>query len=195
MAVKRDAEPVLKEIKSLLCNNANIIEGIEVFSDTSIRIYRYERGFDLPLVYAKAIKTIQTDAINSISEYFTFEQIKAWQSGKSEDFIDFVKGCHATYIVFDTKEEIISYAILPKAGFLQQFFIHSNHQFKGIGTRFLSVIEKESLNRDSQGRLSLNGNSGSYKFYVKQGYAIIKEHELDMRGVLIPVKLMEKILH
>ncbi|MFL1013252.1 GNAT family N-acetyltransferase [Flavisericum labens] len=167
-------------------------EGIEVFSNASIRIYQYGQGFELPIAYAKAIKNIQSLAIDSIKEHFTDEQIQAWQAGKAEDFIDFIRNCHASYFVFDEKEEIIGYAILPKIGFLQQFFIHPDYQFKGIGARLLSTIEKESSNKDGKGKLSLNGNKGSYQFYLKQGYSIIKEHDLIMRGVLIPVKLMEK---
>ncbi|WP_406684311.1 GNAT family N-acetyltransferase [Seonamhaeicola sp. MEBiC1930] len=193
MVVKHVAKPRLKETKFLLHKNKSNNEGIEVFSDASIRIYQYGQGFDLPMSFAIAVKHIQTEAINSIAEHFTVEQIQTWQAGKSEDFIDFIKNCHANYFVFDEREEIIGYAILPKAGFLQQFFIHPNYQFKGIGTKLLSVIEKEASNRDNKGMLSLNGNNGSYQFYLKLGYSIAKEHDLDMRGVLIPVKLMEKV--
>ena len=170
------------------------LNGIEVFSNASIRIYRYSKGFDLPFTYAKGIKKVQSLAIDSIAEHFTTNQIKTWQSGIAKDFVGFVKKCHTTYIIFDAKEEIIGYAILPKAGFLQQFFIHPTQQFKGIGTNLLSIIETEVSNRDDEGKLSLNGNDGSYQFYCKQGYTIIKEHDLDMRGTLIPVKLLEKSL-
>lgn len=175
-----------------MLKEADIIEGIEVFSDASIRIYQYGQGFDLPLVYAKAIKDIHTGAINSIAEHFTPEQLKAWQGCTVGSFVALAKEFYCSYLVFDDKEEIIGYALLPIAGFIQQFFIHPKHQFKGIGTILLTVIEHDPSNRDKDGKVSLNGNNASYEFYLKQGYSIIKEDVLDMKGVDVAVKWMVK---
>ncbi|WP_456440814.1 N-acetyltransferase family protein [Psychroserpens sp.] len=169
-------------------------QGIEVFSDASIRIYRYTKGFDLPMPFSKAIKDIHVQATNSIAEHFTPEQLKAWQSGNVESFASLVKKCHASYLVFDSQEEIIGYALLWNAGLLIHLYIHPSHQFNGYGKALLDIIELDLTNRNKSGVLCLKGNIGSCAFYLKRGYSITGKEIIDMGGVPIAVQVMEKSL-
>ncbi len=167
------------------------IEGIEVFSDTSIRIYQYRKDFDCPEIFAIALKKIHTQAINSISEHFTPEQITAWQAGTYKAFIDFARDCHRTYLIFDDEELIIGYAFVLNAGFLWHLYIDPKDQYKGYGTALLNCVENDHRNM-KQPSLSLKANEASYRFYLKHGYKVIGNETIDMIGVKLPVKLMKK---
>ena len=87
--------------------------GIEVFSDASIRIYQYGEGFDLPFSYAQTIVGLQYRAVNCIEEHFSDKQIKLWKKAKTKELTTLVQRCQTTYLIFDDQEEIIGYALIP----------------------------------------------------------------------------------
>lgn len=177
-----------------MVNQTKFSTGIEAFNDASIRIYQYGKGFDLPVSFAIAMKRIHTQAIDSIKDHFTGRQIKAWQRGDFEAFITFAKDCIGLYLIFDQREEIIGYALIPRAGYLWHFYIDPTHQRKGFGTKLLTVIEQNPANFDEHSVLSLKGNAVTFGFYLKHGYKIIGNEDLLMGDVQIPVKIMQKTI-
>lgn len=67
------------------------------------------------------------------------------------------------------------------------------NQSQGIGSRVMKLIEENPSSLDEESKMMLNGNNGSYEFYSKKGYKIIKEHDFNMNGVIMPIRLMEKL--
>lgn len=142
----------------------------------------------------KNLKKLHTASVQSISCYFSNEQIQAWTSGSEEDFFQIVEKFFSLYVIY-YDDFLMGFVGLLYKGYIQFFYFHPDYQHKGYGKIVLKMIEDDIRNRNTDNKIGLKANKSAVSFYLKQGYRIIKEDELDFSGVILPVCVMEKTFH
>jgi len=118
---------------------------------------------------------------------YTKKQLDVWATGNvdlekwNQSFEE-----HYSLVAIDN-EKIVGFGDINKAGYLDRLYVHSEYQRKGIATAICNQLEHAV-----QGNIVTHASITARPFFEKRGYKVIKEQQVERRGVFLTNFIMEK---
>ena len=73
-------------------------------------------------------------------------------------------------------------------GYLDRLYVHKDYQGMGVGTAICDALESHI----HEGRIYTHASITARPFFEKRGYRLVKEQQVERRGVLLTNFVMEK---
>jgi len=92
--------------------------------------------------------------------------------------------------------EIVAYADVQNDGYIDHFFVHANHQGKGVGAVLMqAIIRILTMQGGECDRLYLHVSITATPFFKRHGFEVVKEQEVEIKGVKLRNNIMERELN
>lgn len=116
------------------------------------------------------------------------EQLNVWATG-SIDLKEWNKSFLEHFTVVAVEDNIIvGFGDMSNNGYLDRLFVHKDYQNKGIATAICDELEK-SVDTD---KISTHASITAKPFFEKRGYKVIKEQQVERKGIVLTNYVMEK---
>lgn len=151
-----------------------------------IRKYRLGEELLLSKLFYETIHKINIKDYNN-------KQINAWAPDNSYEtsWIKRIKGINP--FVCELDGEIVAYADIQNNGYIDHFFVSKDHQNIGLGSKLLSHLIEEA-NKKTLKKVYTHSSITAMPFFKKFGFTIVKEQEVEIRGVILKNYIMELYL-
>lgn len=118
---------------------------------------------------------------------YTKEQLDVWATGK----VDFEKWnqsflAHYSIVAID-QQIIIGFGDIDSTGYLDRLYIHADFQGKGVATAICNKLEQAV-----QGKIITHASVTAKPFFEKRGYKLVKEQQVERKGIFLTNFIMEK---
>ncbi|HJD45414.1 MAG TPA: GNAT family N-acetyltransferase [Candidatus Mediterraneibacter norfolkensis] len=133
------------------------------------------------------------DTVHSVNAAdYTEEQLDAWANGKvdlevwNRSFLE-----HHTVIAVEDRgdaEQIIGFGDMDSAGYLDRLYVHKDHQREGIASAICDELERTVKAETYVTHASITAKP----FFLKRGYRVVKEQQVERCGILLTNFVMEK---
>ena len=139
-------------------------------------------------VDCKALAELFYNTIHTVNaKDYTKDQLDAWADGT----IDLEKwnqslAEHFSFVVLDGKK-IIGFGDIDNTGYLNRLFVHPDYQRKGVASVICNQLEQSV-----QGSIVTHASITAKPFFEKRGYNVVKEQQVDRKGVLLTNFVMKK---
>ncbi len=147
-----------------------------------IRAYRPSDCGELAKLFYDTVHTVN-------ARDYTREQLDAWADGQidleqwNRSFL-----AHESAVAVDG-ERIIGFGDLADSNYLDRLFVHRDCLGRGVATAICDRLE-----RAARGTVVTHASITARPFFEKRGYRVIKERQVERRGVLLTNFVMEKRL-
>ena len=117
---------------------------------------------------------------------YTKEQLNAWATGEvdlsawNHSFLE-----HYTLVAVEG-DEILGFGDIDETGYLDRLYVHKDHQREGIASRLCDKLEAHV-----SGNIRTHASITAKPFFQNRGYKIIKEQQVERRGILLTNFVME----
>lgn len=149
---------------------------------------------------AEALAALTLAAIRSVgSQRYSDLQVDAWASRHPEPqrFLDRHAQGHAIFVVSDSDDEAVAYALLEADGHLDMLYCHPDHTRKGLADELLAHSEQHARNAGIQ-RLYTEASELARPSFERAGYTVVERRDFSLehagRDVSIHNYAMEKSL-
>ena len=125
------------------------------------------------------------------SRDYSREQIDAWAPSvrPASSWVE-RQATRETYVALIV-EKIVGFAELIKTGQIDCFYCHKDHQRCGVGTALLGAVKAESRRLGHQ-KMFAEVSLTALPFFEHQGFRVVREQEVEVRGVSMTNFLMEQ---
>ncbi len=148
-----------------------------------IREYRPE---DCKEVFELFFNTVHSVNIKDYSQ----EQVNAWVR-KDIDIEVWGESLLKHYsIVAEENNTIIGFGDIDEIGYLDRLFVHKDYQNRGVATAICNRLEQKIL----KGKVITQSSITAKTFFEKRGYKVIKEQQVERKGLFLTNYIMEKII-
>lgn len=149
-------------------------------------VIREYKGSDCKEVSELFYNTVHT--INA--KDYTKEQLDVWASNDI-DLEKFNKSLIENYSLVAVENKIIiGFGDIDKTGYLDRLFVHKDYQNRGVATAICDRLEQKML----KGKVITHSSITAKPFFEKRGYKVIKEQQVERKGVLLTNYIMEKVI-
>lgn len=129
------------------------------------------------------------DTVHTVNAHdYTWEQLDAWADGKVD--IDMWNRSFLAHYTVAAEENgvIVGFGDIDPAGYLDRLYVHKDYQRRGIATAICDELER-AVNAD---RITTHASITAKPFFLRRGYAVIREQQVERHGVMLTNYLMEK---
>ncbi len=146
----------------------------------TLRRYRAEDCEKLAKLFYDTVHTVN-------ARDYTKEQLDAWATGTVDleswnaSFL-----CHTT-VIAEMDGTLAGFGDITEDGYLDRLFVHKDFQGQGVATAICDELE-----RKVRGSITTHASITARPFFAHRGYAVIKEQQVERRGVLLTNFVMEK---
>ena len=146
-----------------------------------LRLYRSE---DCP-----ALAQIFYDTVHTVNARdYTPEQLDAWADGHVDlDAWNTSFLAHHT-LVAEENGEILGFADMDGAGYLDRLYVHKDHQGRGVATALCSTLEAACPVKNFTTHASLTARP----FFESRGYQVLRRQTVVRHGIPLDNYVMEK---
>lgn len=121
---------------------------------------------------------------------YTKEQLDVW-ANKEIDLEKFNKSLIEHYSLVAVENKIIvGFGDIDETGYLDRLFVHKDYQNRGVATAICNRLEQKML----KGKVITHSSITAKSFFEKRGYKVIKEQQVERKGILLTNYIMEKII-
>lgn len=121
---------------------------------------------------------------------YTEEQLNVW-ANKEIDLEKFNKSLIEHYSLVAVENKIIvGFGDIDETGYLDRLFVHKDYQNRGIATAICNRLEQKML----KGKVITHSSITAKSFFEKIGYKVIKEQQVERKGLFLTNYIMEKII-
>lgn len=146
-----------------------------------LRLYRSE---DCPALAQLFYDTVHT--VNARD--YTPEQLDAWADGHVDlDAWNTSFLAHHT-LVAEENGEILGFADMDGAGYLDRLYVHKDHQGRGVATALCSTLEAACPVKNFTTHASLTARP----FFESRGYQVLRRQTVVRHGISLENFVMEK---
>jgi len=118
---------------------------------------------------------------------YTKEQLDAWATG-TVDLKKWNQSLEEHYsLVAVDSGVIVGFGDIDKTGYLDRLYVHADYQRKGIAAAVCNQSEKAV-----QGNIVTHASITARPFFEKRGYKVVKEQQVERKGVFLTNFVMEK---
>ncbi|WP_252225823.1 GNAT family N-acetyltransferase [Clostridium sp. ZBS2] len=119
---------------------------------------------------------------------YTEEQLNVWATG-SIDLKEWNKSFLEHFTVVAIEDNVIvGFGDIDNNGYLDRLFVHKDYQNKGIATAICDKLEKYVC----ADKISTHASITAKPFFEKRGYKVIKEQQIERKGIILINYVMEK---
>lgn len=119
---------------------------------------------------------------------YSREQVNAWATGQVDlEAWDSSFSEHVT-VLAEENGRIIGFGDMSLAGYLDRLYVHKDYQRQRIGTMICDELES----RVSAVRYWTPASITAKPFFLSRGYRVVREQNVERRGVLLTNYVMEK---
>ena len=118
---------------------------------------------------------------------YTKEQLDVWATGKV-DLEKWDQSFQEHYSVVAVDGNIIiGFGDIDKSGYLDHLYVHADYQGKGVAAAICDKLEQKV-----SGKIITHASITARPFFEKRGYKIIREQQVERRGIYLTNFIMEK---
>jgi len=142
---------------------------------------------------AESIADLFYNTVTSVNtKDYNPEQIAAWANGRHpiEGWIKKIADQH--FIVAQTGEELTGFASITQEGYIDFTFVHHEWQGQGIATKLLNGLLAYAAQHKLT-RLTTHASITARPFFEKQGFSMVKQQTVNVRGVYLTNFVMETL--
>lgn len=151
-----------------------------------IRLFRQQDAEQLAQLFHETVREI------NILDYSS-SQVTAWAPDDIH-FRNWVKVCSNRFTYVADDEGIIAgFGELEPNGHIDCFYCHKNYQRRKVGTQIYQVIEAKAVELGVN-CLFTEASITAKPFFQSKGFCIVREQQVERRGVTFKNYLMEKYL-
>lgn len=122
------------------------------------------------------------------SKDYTEKQLDAWASG-NVDLSEWDQTFLKTYIVVAVESDVlIGFGNIDNAGYLDKLYVHKDYQRKGIATAICNELEKHTCT----GKITSHVSITAKPFFENRRYKVVREKQVERKGVRLINYIMEK---
>lgn len=147
-------------------------------------VLRKYESVDCPCLAQLFYDTVHTVNARDYSE----EQLAAW-ADKAIDIEAWNRSFweHHTYVAV-RGGRIVGFGDIDDTGYLDRLYIHKDHQEEGIGTVLCDKLESMVNVK----KITTHASITARPFFEKRGYRVIREQQVERKGILLTNYVMEK---
>ena len=147
-----------------------------------IRKYQPADGAALAELFYDTVHTVN-------AKDYAKEQLDAWAPDKM-DLKQWDQSFQKHYsLVAVEGETVAGFGDIDEAGYLDRLYVHRDYQGRGIGSRICTQLEQAV-----SGEIITHASITARPFFEKRGYRMIKEQQVERRGVYLTNYVMRKEL-
>jgi len=120
---------------------------------------------------------------------YTPAQLDAWADGRPDlEAWDRSLQKHFSLVALEG-EQIVGFGDLAFEGYLDRLYVHRDHQGRGVATALCDRLEQAAT-----GTVVTHASITARPFFEKRGYRVVKEQQVERKGILLTNFVMEKLL-
>ncbi|MBF8270210.1 MAG: GCN5-related N-acetyltransferase, partial [Gammaproteobacteria bacterium] len=96
-------------------------------------------------------------------------------------------------LVAEDRSKILGFAEYEPSGHIDCFYVHHEHQHRGVGKALMQQIEME-LQKLNVHRLYAEVSVSARAFFEGRGYTVVEERNAEYQDVSLKLYLMEKYI-
>lgn len=153
----------------------------------SPKIYPYHKK------YAREMVDIFYNTIHKVNiKDYTQEQIDAWAPQSFLQLDHWLeKWSKIPPIVACFNDAVVGFAEFEDSGYIDCFYVHHEHQGKGIGSVLMREILKQAREKEISS-IYADVSITAKPFFEHKGFIVIRHQQLEKRGVLLENFRMER---
>lgn len=142
----------------------------------------------------RSIMALFHDTIHAINiKHYNAEQIAAW-APEAMDYDLWLGSLVAHHtVVADDDGRIVGFADWENTGHLDRFYVHKERQGVGVGRLLLAAVE-HAARAHGVTRFFTEASITARPFFERQGYTVIAEQQVALRGQVFTNYRMDKVL-
>ena len=146
-------------------------------------ILREYRPADCPQLADLFYHTVHT--VNT--KDYTEEQVNAWATGQV-DLEAWDRSFREHYtVVAEENGLLVGFGDIDQTGYLDRLYVHKDYQGRGIATAVCNQLEQAVA-----GGIVTHASLTARPFFEKRGYTVLREQQVERRGVWLTNYVMEK---
>ncbi|MBD2163067.1 GNAT family N-acetyltransferase [Calothrix membranacea FACHB-236] len=151
-----------------------------------IRLFQQQDAEQIAQLFHETVREVN---IGDYSE----NQVKAW-APDNINFRNWAKICaeRFTYVA-DDQGVIAGFGELETNGHIDCFYCHKNYQRMGVGSKIYTAIEAKAYELGIN-RLYVEASITAKPFFLRMGFSIITEQQVERRGEMFVNYAMDKFL-
>ncbi len=140
----------------------------------------------------KEITQLFYDTVHSVNiKDYSQEQVDAWATG-TVNIEKWNESLMKNYSIVAVADGIIAgFGDIDRRGYLDHLFVHKDYQGKGIATAICNELEDFVIGSGIQ-IVYTHASITAKQFFIKRGYKVIKEQQVERRGIKLTNFVMEK---
>ena len=118
---------------------------------------------------------------------YTDAQLNAWATGQVDlDAWNRSFLAHESVVAVEDGV-IVGFGDMDRTGYLDRLYVHAAHQRRGIATAICDRLE-----RAVPGTITTHASITARPFFERRGYRVVRQQQVERRGVLLTNFVMEK---
>ena len=129
------------------------------------------------------------DTVHTVNaKDYTREQLDAWATGEVnlEAWNESFQAHHTVVAELDGK--IVGFGDMDEIGYLDRLYVHKDYQRRGVATAICNALEQNS----NAAEFTTHASITARPFFEKRGYTVVREQQVERRGVLLTNFVMGK---
>ena len=129
------------------------------------------------------------DTVHTVNaKDYTQEQLDAWATGKVnlEAWNESFQAHHTVVAEMDGK--IVGFGDMDESGYLDRLYVHKDHQRQGVAAAICDALEQNAKASEFTTHASITARP----FFEKRRYVVVKEQQVERRGVWLTNYVMKK---
>lgn len=152
-------------------------------------ILRRYKSKDCKEIIELFYNTVHTINIRDYDE----AQVKVWASKNLDSTLWNLTLLEHYSIVCEKEGIIIGFGDIDKLGYLDRLYVHKDYQGFGVATKIVNELE-EYARKNNVSTVITDASITARPFFEKRGYEVIKEQEVERKGILLTNFKMSKKL-
>jgi len=152
------------------------------------RQYQVNDAQDLANIYYYTIHNINI-------RHYSMEQVNAWAPASSLELAGWKKKWGKTPpIVAILNDKVVGFSEFELNGHIDCFYVHHEHQSQGVGSVLMTEIETIAK-KNNIVRLYSEVSITAKPFFEKNGFRVVKQQQVNIRGCELINFVMEKTIY
>ena len=143
---------------------------------------------------APALRALKYTTIRQVNRKdYTEQQLLAWAPDEYDE-ADWLQRISAMNLLVATLDGVIvGFADVQDDGYIDHFFCHLDYQGQGIGKALMNEILAISQLKSVK-RLYSHLSITARPFFVRYGFYVVREQQVDIRGEILTNFVMERLV-
>lgn len=154
---------------------------IKARKEETIRLYQRTDLAEILTLYYETIHAVN-------AKDYTPEQLDAWADGHAREALWDAHLQEHTTLVYISHGKLLGFADMDERGYFDHLFVHKDHQHEGIATKLCDALERQS----KAAVFTTHASMTAKPFFLQRGYALVKEQQVERKGVLLTNYIMKK---